>query len=142
MAGFIGCVEHQVDEKNRIRIPKKYRDQIPKAEDIYFVRYASGCIAVLTGSALADRLQTLNGIRSDQPKLLKAKRAILSAIEEVEEDKQGRIVLSAAMRAHAGIKKDVITIGVGDYIEIWAAERYRASMEEMSFDEAYEMIAF
>jgi DNA-binding transcriptional regulator/RsmH inhibitor MraZ len=34
----------------------------------------------------------------------------------------------------AGIKKDVITIGVGNYIEIWAADRYAEHIATVDFD--------
>lgn len=142
MYSFIGSIEHQIDEKKRIRIPKKLRDQIPRSEQLYFVRYTNGCIAVFPSSSLNERLEALKNIRSDQPQLLQAKRAILSAIEEVQEDSQGRIVLSSMMRAHAGITKEVLTIGVGDYIEIWAPDRYAKEMEEMPLDNAFASLPF
>ena len=66
------------------------------------------------------------------------KRAILSSIAMAEEDAQGRVVLPLALRAEAGITKDVVTIGVGNYIEIWAADRYAKHMEKVAFDDELE----
>ncbi len=142
MKYFTGRIEHSLDEKNRIRIPKKYRQEFPENEKIYFVRYTKGCIAVFSESALAKRLEVLEEIKSNQPELQLAKRVILSAIEEIEEDKQGRTVLSAVMRKHAGITKDVVTIGMGDYLEVWAAEKLTSETESISLDEALLRIAF
>ncbi len=141
MKFITGSVEHALDAKNRIRIPKKLKDAF-EGEKLFFVRYTGGCIAVFPNSALNERLDGLKNIKSDNQQLLKAKRAILGAIEEVEEDNQGRTTLSSEMRAYAGITKDVLTIGMGDYLEIWAPERYRSETEEMSLTDAFTSIPF
>ena len=136
-----GSVEHALDGKNRIRIPKKLKDAF-EGEKLFFVRYTGGCIAVYPRSALDERLEGLKNIRSDNKTLLRAKRAILSAIEEVEEDNQGRTTLSPEMRAYAGIDKNVLTIGMGDYLEIWAPERYNGETEDMPLESAFDVIPF
>ena len=87
-------------------------------------------------------MEDLLAVRSDQTDRMTAKRLILSRIEEVVEDTENRIVLSAAMRTHAGIKKDVLCIGMGDYIEIWAPERFEQETENMPLDEAFRVIPF
>ena len=42
-----GKVAHQLDAKNRIRIPAKYKNAFPEKEKLYFVEYAPGCISVM-----------------------------------------------------------------------------------------------
>lgn len=141
MKYLTGSVEHALDNKNRIRIPKKYKDNFD-GETLFFVKYTGGCIAVFPKSALDERLESLKSIRSDNKDLLRAKRAILGAIEEIEEDTQGRTTLSAEMRAYAGIDKNVLTVAMGDYLEIWSAERYKSDAGAMSLEDAYSAIAF
>ena len=113
MKYLTGTVEHALDGKNRIRIPKKFKDAF-EGEPLYFVRYTGGCIAVYPKSAIDERLETLKGIKSDNKDLLRAKRAILGAIQQVEEDTQGRTTLSAELRSYAGIEKNVLTVAMGD----------------------------
>ena len=36
-----GKVAHQLDAKNRIRIPAKYKGAFPKGETLYYVEYPS-----------------------------------------------------------------------------------------------------
>ena len=129
---FLGSIEHQLDGKNRIRIPKKFRKDMEG--ELYFMKYSGGCIAVLTRSDLDERLSVLKEIKSNQPKLLQAKRQLLASIEKIEEDDQGRIVLSASMREYAHITKDVVTRGVMDYVEIWSPEVLR-KQDELKNDE-------
>jgi MraZ protein len=50
-------------------------------------------------------------------------------------DSQGRIMLTAGLRAYAGIEKNVVIIGLGSYIEIWAEDAWNAENEETSADE-------
>jgi MraZ protein len=132
---FNGMVEHQLDDKNRLRIPSKFRkDLLGELGDkpYTFFRGKDGCIGVMSeetmketfGPLSKNAVGAMNGIR----------RAILSSIATAEEDAQGRVVLPLSLRMEAGIKKDVVTIGVGNYIEIWAADRYAEHIATVDFD--------
>ena len=135
--GLSGTYVHQLDGKNRIRIPKRLRAKLPENEAIYFVKYEGGCVAVFTESVLDQRIEAFGPIRSNQPELLRQKRALMRAIVEVEEDDQHRTLFPAALREYAGIKKDVVSVGMGDYIEIWAAERFAEQPDDpMQYPEA------
>ncbi len=136
-----GQVSHTLDAKNRIRIPAKYKNAF-NGEALYFVSYADKCIFVLPESALQARLERFSSITTAEPEKLAAKRRILSQIEEVEEDGQGRTVLSQSLRTKAGIVKDVVTVGMGDFIEIWAKERFLADEEDMSVSDAFGILGF
>lgn len=136
--GFYGRVEHQLDAKNRIRIPAKYRNDLGK--EYYFMARPQGCIGVLTQEALDKLNEKLSKVTSKDTVGMKAKRIILGSVEKVTEDEQGRIVLSAFFRRHAEITKDVVTVGNGDILEIWAAEAFNKYADDMSFDEAFESV--
>ena len=55
----------------------------------------------------------------------------------MELDKQGRILLPAALREFAGLDKDVVLVGVGSRIEIWSKEKW----EDMNADADMDDIA-
>ena len=134
---FLGHAEHQLDAKNRIRIPAKFRSEFGK--EFFFMARPQGCIGVYTKEAIDRVVEKFKGVSSGDPKRLQAKRVILGSIEKATEDEQGRIVLSARLREHANLNKDVITVGSGDYLEIWAAEAYDVYNGSMSIDEAFEL---
>ncbi len=140
MKYFSGTVSHQLDAKNRIRIPAKFRNDLDAA--YYFVAGAQGCISVFPKAALEERLEALKNVRSSDPAKMLAKRKIQSSVEKVEEDAQGRTLLSAFLRNHAKINKDVVTVGMGDYLEIWSKDAFEKYSGEMSFDDAYALIDF
>ena len=56
------------------------------------------------------------------------------SIFSAEEDAQGRVVLPTALRKMAGIKKDIVTLGRGKRLEIWAAEKYYEYIENLDYD--------
>ena len=63
-------------------------------------------------------------------------RALLSSAFETEEDKQGRILLPQELRNYAKLTKNVVTIGVGNRVEIWSEEVFDGYNTSESYDEA------
>lgn len=61
---------------------------------------------------------------------------------ECDLDNQGRIILLSNLREYAGLKKDIVSIGVNNRIEIWNKENWKEYNEEENFisnDLAFEM---
>ena len=135
-----GSVSHQLDGKNRIRIPAKFRAKL--GNECFFMARPDGCIGVYSKEALDVVIERLNSITTGDPEKLKAKRIVFSSIEEVKEDDTGRILLSPSLRKHANIVKEVVTNGMGDYLEMWAKEKFDSYSEGMPFDEACTVLDF
>ena len=134
---FAGIFEHQLDDKNRLRIPSKFKKELTgeNGEKTYcFFRGKNSCICVMEEEKLRDMLESL--MAEDFTESNKITRAIFSSVSVAEEDEQGRVVLPINLRLIAGIKKDVITLGVGNRLEIWAADRYIEYMQkDFDYDE-------
>ncbi len=134
---FAGIYEHQLDDKNRLRIPSKFKKELTgeNGEKSYcFFRGKNNCICVMEESKLNDTLESL--MAEDFTESNKITRAIFSSVCTAEEDAQGRVVIPLNLRLMAGIKKDVITLGVGNRLEIWAADKYIEYMQkDFDYDE-------
>ena len=63
-----------------------------------------------------------------------ASAMFFSSIFSAEEDAQGRVVLPSMLKKMAGIQKDIVTIGRGKRLEIWAAEKYYEYLEGIDYD--------
>ena len=131
-----GKVVHQMDAKNRIRIPAKYKNAFPDREKLYFVEYAPDCITVMPESVLSKKLASFDEVNPGDPNMMIAKRRILSSIDEVSEDGQGRTQIPKSFRDYAKLTKDVVTVGMGSYIEIWSLEKFEEQMNGMSIQQA------
>jgi MraZ protein len=53
-----------------------------------------------------------------------------SAAYTQETDRQGRVVLPVSLRRYAQIGEEVVTAGMGDFLEIWAKEAW---LQESAF---------
>ena len=129
---FRGIYEHQLDDKNRLRIPAKFKSGL--GESYSFARGMNGCIYVFPEETLEELSEERLGESS------KASLLFFSSIFPAEEDGQGRVVLPARLRAMAGIKKDVVTIGRGKRLEIWSAEKYNAYIDDVDYDEEFKKL--
>lgn len=126
---FTGEFSHQLDDKNRIRIPRKLKEAANGAK-FYFAKGTDDCIFVLPESVLSGTIEELASIKMGDEQKQKGLRSFTRSIEPVEEDKQGRALLSLSLRAHAHVKKDIVFIGAGNRVEIWAKEVYDKYFED------------
>ena len=133
---FTGEYHHQIDEKGRIRIPAKLKDAL--GANPVITRGSDGCLFVFTKEK-ADEIFYSNFDSNDltSSARTRAKRYIASSSDVLEEDKQGRVLLSPSLIKLAGITKNIVTIGAYDRVEIWSEERWNAYIgdSETDFDE-------
>ena len=137
---FLGTHTPRLDEKGRLILPAKYRDEL--AEGVVITKGQERCLYVWplaeftrVTDAMRDAPVTGKGLR-DYSRVLFA-----SASDEVP-DKQGRITVPPALRSYAGLERDCVVIGANTRMEIWDAtswETYLASQEE-SFSDASEEV--
>ncbi|HEY0719171.1 MAG TPA: division/cell wall cluster transcriptional repressor MraZ [Streptosporangiaceae bacterium] len=138
---FLGTHTPRLDEKGRLILPAKYRDEL--AEGVVITKGQERCLYVWpvaeftrVTTAMRDAPVTGKGLR-DYSRVLFA-----SASDEVP-DKQGRITVPPALRQYAGLERDCVVIGANTRMEIWdgaAWETYLASQEESFSDAAEEVL--
>ena len=132
---FKGMFEHQLDDKNRIRIPSKFKKELTgeNGDRSYsFFRGMNNCICVMADDELDDLIAGLSEEAISESN--QASAMFFSSIFSAEEDAQGRVVLPAMLKRIAGIKKDIITVGRGKRLEIWSAEKYYDYIEGIDYD--------
>ena len=132
---FKGMFEHQLDDKNRLRIPSKFKKELvgENGEKSYsFFRGMTRCICVMADDQLDETVASISDDAISESS--QAATMFFSWIFSAEEDAQGRVVLPPILKRIAGIKKDIITIGRGNRLEIWSAERYYEYIEGVDFD--------
>jgi MraZ protein len=118
---------HGVDGKRRVQIPAKWRPQKAGLELtlILWPREGVGpCIRVLPPSQMAKLMQSIDEMPNSDPKKVVLKRIIGSGSAQVTVDRAGRICLPDEMAREAGLKDEVVLIGLLDRFEIWNPERY------------------
>ncbi len=125
---FFGTYTPKLDEKGRLFLPAKFRDQL--TEGLVVTRGQERCLTIWSlddFARLTDRLReapvTNKGTR-DYVRMLFA-----AASQEVP-DKQGRISIPPPLREYAALTKDVVVIGSMNRIEIWDPASWSSYSEE------------
>ncbi|RME60565.1 MAG: transcriptional regulator MraZ [Caldilineae bacterium] len=131
---FLGEYVHSLDNKGRLTIPARFRDQL--ATGLVVTRNpAGGCLWVMPldeWQAMAERVSSLP--MTDQRSAL-LRRALFSAAEELKPDKQGRILISQRLRDFAKIDGEVLVAGMNTYIELWNPEEWETQVLSQLADE-------
>lgn len=129
---FMGEYHHNLDNKGRLIIPAKFRNQIGKL--IVFTRGMEGCIfgyPISEWQKIEAKLAQLPLTKKNARNFM---RIFYSGAMETEFDKQGRVNFSITLKKYAGLKQECIIIGVSNRIEIWSAERWQKFSEQASED--------
>ena len=125
---LIGEYHHNIDEKGRLIIPSKFRDEIGK--DFIVTRGLDGCLFIYSRAQwdkIVAKLQTLPFTKKDARTF---NRFFLSSATVCEFDRQGRINIPSNLVNYANIQKECTIIGVNDRLEVWASDKFSSLIEE------------
>ena len=142
---FISSFQHALDDKNRLMIPRKVREQIDETRDgagFYMTRGLESCLALYTPTVwqeLEKGVMNLSGEEFRNTDRRKFRRQFYGNAEYVTMDRQGRILVAERLKKLAGIERDVMLVGVGDHVELWDLKKWQAFMEESG--DQYEQFA-
>ncbi|MBQ8749171.1 MAG: division/cell wall cluster transcriptional repressor MraZ [Clostridia bacterium] len=130
---LLGEYHHQLDEKNRLRIPAKLRTKL--GSNYIIMKGSNNCLFVYSGEEMQNLMnEKLKAVPLSDVKAQKSIRMLFSSGFEVDEDAQGRFILPQNLREFASIKKNVVSIGVGNRIELWDEEKWQEYNTNDDFD--------
>ncbi len=139
---FYGEYEHTIDKKGRIIIPSKFRAFLKEysIEKLYVTRGLDKCLFLFTESEWKAQESKFRALSFTKSETRKFNRLYFSGAQEVECDKQGRILLPKYLKDYADIKRDLVVIGVSNRIEIWSKEAWSGyyNSSKGSFEEIAE----
>ncbi len=138
---FIGEFEHNIDDKGRLIMPAKFREELGK--EFVVTKGLDGCLFVYSleeWSRIESKMQETPMTSKESRKFM---RFFFAGAANLEVDRQGRILLPLNLREHAGLKKEVVFAGVSTRIEIWSKDKWEDSSaySEDEMDEIAEDMA-
>ena len=119
---FMGGYNHSIDAKGRLIIPSKFRDML--GDEFVVTKGLEGCLFVFEKYEFESFMDKLNEKSDLEAKVRKIKRFFISGAQEMEPDKQGRMLVPPTLREYAGLEKEVVFAGVGGHIEIWDKSKW------------------
>jgi MraZ protein len=119
-----------LDAKNRVFVPKRFQDQLSRTPEgalfAYVTRGQDACLYVFSEAGLQRALDELKSGVFTGGDLRAAQRVFYANTVRIELDASGRLLLPEKLRAHGGLDKEVVMIGVGDRLEIWSKAAWEA----------------
>lgn len=134
---FIGEYQHTLDDKGRIIIPSRFREDL--GDGFVMTKGLDNCLFVYPKSewkVLEEKLKTLPLTNRDARAFI---RFFFSGATECILDKQGRVLIPANLREHSKLDKDAVIIGVATRMEIWSKDEWDSYNDDDNL--SYESIA-
>ncbi len=124
-----GEFNHSIDAKGRLIIPSKFREIL--GDDFVITKGLDGCLFLYPANEwkiFEEKLRTLPLTNKNARTFT---RFFLGSAVDGGLDKQGRVLISSALRAFAGLDKEVVLVGVLDRVEIWDKAKWDENNTEV-----------
>ena len=141
---FMGEFTCKVDNKGRMMLPSKFRDELGEQEFV-ITRGLDNCIDLFPIEEWKNIEDKLKKLQTTNSKHRAYQRFVMSAATKTEFDNQGRLNIPTSLMEHAQIDKKIIVTGMNNKIEIWSEELWKKYIkntgesiedlvDEMNFD--------
>ncbi|NCF75459.1 MAG: division/cell wall cluster transcriptional repressor MraZ [Xanthomonadaceae bacterium] len=130
---FIGEYNHNLDEKGRLAVPIKFRNDLKKGAVV--TKGLDGCLFLYTINEWKVLAEKLSRLPISQSGTRAFARLMLAGAMDARIDKQGRIIIPDYLRKYAGMKKKIVVSGLYNRLEIWDEnnwEKYKRKTEKES----------
>ena len=128
---FRGKYDHSIDDKGRLSLPSRFREVLRHypSEILSAIAWETHLRAypLTEWGRLEHTLR--NGEEGPPEEGERIVRFFQAESSELVLDRQGRILLPPPLRAEAGLKRDIVLIGMIERVEIWDRELWNVERE-------------
>lgn len=127
---LIGEYQAKLTEKNRIALPKKFREIM--GTKLIVTNGYEGCLILVTEPQFEDITADISVGKFVNNDIRDTTRFLLGGACEVDLDSQGRFVLPSNLLDYSGIKGDISFLGLKRWVEIWNKSKWDTRKESIS----------
>lgn len=125
---LLGEFHHNIDEKGRLVIPTKFREEL--GNDFVISKGIEKCLCIYPNSEWEKLVSKLNTLPFTKKDTRTFTRFFFSGAAVGEFDKSGRINITSPLVSYADLEKECIIIGVNDHLEIWSEKLFDLFMND------------
>jgi MraZ protein len=126
---FLGQYHHSLDSKDRLTVPARFRDVLGSC--LFITMGFDKNLLVLTEDSFMAISLSLQDKSLTDPLTRDLRRLLFANASFLEFDNAGRILIPKYLREVVNITSEVVLVGAGEYIEIWAPDEWNKRMELM-----------
>ena len=137
---FLGTHEPRLDEKGRLILPAKFREEL--SAGLVITKGQERCLYVFPSTEFATITETLRQAPVTSKNARDYMRVMFAGAHDEIPDRQGRVTIPAGLRTYAGLEKDCVVIGANTRVEIWDSAAWNAYLtdREKGFSDVSEEI--
>jgi MraZ protein len=128
-----GEYQHVVDDKGRVLVSNKLRNQID-ADDhgvsFYLISGANGILCLYPEKCFEQLVLSVAPGATAPDEAVAFERISFAMTSKIELDNQGRLLLNERLRKRAGLKEDITLVGVRDHIELWNTQDWEQYLND------------
>jgi MraZ protein len=128
-----GEYQHVVDDKGRVLVSNKLRNQIDVDEhggNFYLVLGANGVLCLYPERYFEQIVLSVAPSATAPDEAVAFERISFALSSRVELDSQGRLLLNDKLRRRAGLKEEITLVGVRDHIELWNTDDWEQYLSD------------
>jgi MraZ protein len=128
-----GEYQHVVDDKGRVLVSNKLRNQIDVDEhggNFYLVLGANGVLCLYPERYFEQIVLSVAPSATAPDEAVAFERISFALSSKVELDSQGRLLLNDKLRRRAGLKEAITLVGVRDHIELWNTDDWEQYLSD------------
>ncbi len=137
---FFGTHTPRLDEKGRLILPAKFRDEL--LEGLVITRGQDRCLYVWPQAEFAVLTEQMRQAPVTNKRARDFMRMLFAGASDDKPDKQGRITIPPMLRQYAGLTRDCVVIGAMNRVEIWDAQFWTdySTEQETAFSDLSEEV--
>ena len=138
---FLGTHEPKLDEKGRLILPARFRDEL--ADGLVITKGQENCLYVFPAAEFALITERLRAAPVTQKNSRDYLRVMFAGAHDEVPDNQGRINIPVGLRSYASLEKNCVVIGANTRLEIWDAtawSKYLTDREKTFADVSEEVL--
>jgi MraZ protein len=114
---FLGTHEPRLDDKGRVILPAKFRDEL--ADGLVITKGQERCLYVWPVAEFERITEQMRQAPVTSKASRDYQRVLFAGASAETPDKQGRITIPPALREYAGLQRECTVIGAHTRVEIW-----------------------
>jgi MraZ protein len=121
---FLGTHTPRLDDKGRLFLPAKYREEL--AGGLVITKGQERCLYVFPAAEFTRITEALRTAPVTAKAVRDYSRVFFASASDEVPDKQGRVTIPPGLRDYAGLQRDCAVIGANTRLEIWDAAAWQA----------------